>query len=178
MRDALSFIERHALFTRQGRKGVRQVNVTGLVAAAFTHWDSRAGDPDLHTHVAVANKVQTLDRRWLSIDGRVLSKATVAPVVMLPLASFSWTVILEVESPAAALVCADPVIVDASGSVPGSRPITLRARPHRIGWHGGPQVFTGPTLSMINKTIVGRSRDLRPLCVRVVRLDDRVWTGC
>ena len=78
MQDALTFIERHALFTRQGRNGVRQVNVTGLVAAAFTHRDSRAGDPDLHTHVAVANKVQTLDGRWLSIDGRVLFKATVA----------------------------------------------------------------------------------------------------
>ena len=78
VRDALSFIERDALFTRQGRNGVRQVNVTGLVAAAFTHRDSRAGDPDLHTHVAVANKVQTLDGRWLSIDGRVLFKATVA----------------------------------------------------------------------------------------------------
>jgi conjugative relaxase-like TrwC/TraI family protein len=78
VRDALTFIERHALFTRQGRNGIRQVNVTGLVAAAFTHRDSRAGDPDLHTHVAVANKVQTLDGRWLSIDGRVLFKATVA----------------------------------------------------------------------------------------------------
>ena len=78
VQDALNFIERHALFTRQGRNGVRQVNVTGLVAAAFTHRDSRAGDPDLHTHVAVANKVQTLDGRWLSIDGRVLFKATVA----------------------------------------------------------------------------------------------------
>jgi conjugative relaxase-like TrwC/TraI family protein len=76
--DALRFIERRALFTRQGRNGVRQVNVRGLVAAAFTHRDSRAGDPDLHTHVAVANKVQTLDGRWLSIDGRVLFKATVA----------------------------------------------------------------------------------------------------
>ena len=61
-----------------GTNGVRQVNVRGLVAAAFTHRDSRAGDPDLHTHVAVANKVQTLDGRWLSIDGRVLFKATVA----------------------------------------------------------------------------------------------------
>jgi conjugative relaxase-like TrwC/TraI family protein len=78
VQDALSFIERHALFTRQGRNGVRQVNVTGLVAAAFTHRDSRAGDPDLHTHVAVANKVQTLEGRWLSIDGRVMFKATVA----------------------------------------------------------------------------------------------------
>jgi conjugative relaxase-like TrwC/TraI family protein len=78
VQDALTFIEGHALFTRQGRNGIRQVNVTGLVAAAFTHRDSRAGDPDLHTHVAVANKVQTLDGRWLSIDGRVLFKATVA----------------------------------------------------------------------------------------------------
>jgi conjugative relaxase-like TrwC/TraI family protein len=77
VRDALGFIESYALFTRQGRNGVRQVNVRGLVAAAFTHRDSRAGDPDLHTHVAVANKVQTLDGRWLSIDGRVLFKANV-----------------------------------------------------------------------------------------------------
>jgi hypothetical protein len=76
--DALSFIEQQALFTRIGAQGIRQVNVRGLVAAAFTHRDSRAGDPDLHTHVAVANKVQTLDGRWLAIDGRVLFKAKVA----------------------------------------------------------------------------------------------------
>ena len=77
--DALRFIETHALHTRTGRGGVRQVDVRGLVAAAFTHRDSRAGDPDLHTHVAVANKVQTrTDGRWLSIDSRVLHKAIVA----------------------------------------------------------------------------------------------------
>src|SRR5829696_429508 len=78
IKDALLFIERHALFTRTGPQGIRQVNVRGLVATAFSHRDSRAGDPDLHTHVAVANKVQTLDGRWLSIDGRVLFKANVA----------------------------------------------------------------------------------------------------
>jgi conjugative relaxase-like TrwC/TraI family protein len=78
VKDALAFIEKHALFTRTGPQGIRQVNVRGLVATAFTHRDSRAGDPDLHTHVAVANKVQTLDGRWLSIDGRVLFKANVA----------------------------------------------------------------------------------------------------
>ena len=75
--DALRFIETHALYTRTGTNGTRQVDVRGIVATAFTHRDSRAGDPDLHTHVAIANKVQTLDRRWLSIDGRVLFKATV-----------------------------------------------------------------------------------------------------
>jgi conjugative relaxase-like TrwC/TraI family protein len=78
VKDALAFIEKHALFTRTGPQGIRQVNIGGLVATAFTHRDSRAGDPDLHTHVAVANKVQTLDGRWLSIDGRVLFKANVA----------------------------------------------------------------------------------------------------
>jgi conjugative relaxase-like TrwC/TraI family protein len=77
VKDALTFIENHALFTREGTNGVRQVDVQGMVAVAFTHRDSRAGDPDLHTHVAVANKVQTKDGRWLSIDGRVLFKATV-----------------------------------------------------------------------------------------------------
>ncbi len=76
--DALRYIEDHALYTRLGRNGVRQVDVKGLVGAAFTHRDSRASDPDLHTHVAVANKVETLDGRWRSIDGRVLLKATVA----------------------------------------------------------------------------------------------------
>ena len=54
------FPKEHALFTREGPQGIRQVNVRGLIAAAFTHRDSRSGDPDLHTHVAVANKVQTL----------------------------------------------------------------------------------------------------------------------
>jgi hypothetical protein len=78
VKDALLFIEEYALFTRIGPQGIRQVKVKGLVAAAFTHRDSRAGDPDLHTHVAVANKVQTQDGRWLSIDGRVLFKANVA----------------------------------------------------------------------------------------------------
>ncbi len=76
--DALRTIETTALYTRLCAGGVRQVDVRGLVGAAFTHRDSRAGDPDLHTHVAIANKVQTVtDGRWLAIDGRVLLKAIV-----------------------------------------------------------------------------------------------------
>jgi len=78
VRDALAFIERQALFTREGRNGARQVETRGLVATAFTHRDSRAGDPDLHTHVAVANKVQTRQGKWLSIYGTVLFEHTVA----------------------------------------------------------------------------------------------------
>ena len=77
--DALTFIENKALFTREGTDGARQVDVRGLVATAFTHRDSRAGDPDLHSHVAVANKVQTLrGGKWLAIDGRLMFKAKVS----------------------------------------------------------------------------------------------------
>jgi len=77
--DALKFIEAEVLKTRKGHAGVEQVDVTGLVAAAFTHRDNRAGDPDLHTHVAVANKVQTVaDGQWRAIDGRAMHKAITA----------------------------------------------------------------------------------------------------
>ena len=75
---SLKFLESEALFTRAGAQGVRQIDVRGLVGAAFTHRDSRAGDPDLHTHVAIANKVQALDGRWLAIDASVLHQAKVA----------------------------------------------------------------------------------------------------
>ena len=56
--DTLGWLEREAAFTRVGHAGARQIDVRGLVAAEFTHRDSRAGDPDLHTHLAVSNKSQ------------------------------------------------------------------------------------------------------------------------
>ena len=75
---ALGFVEKSLLFTREGTHGARQVDVTGLVGAAFTHRDTRAGDPDLHTHVAVANKVKAVESgKWLAIDGRVLYQGIV-----------------------------------------------------------------------------------------------------
>src|SRR6185369_17564208 len=67
--DTLRWIEQHALFTRAGRAGVQQLDVTGMLAARFVHRDARSGDPNLHTHVAVSNKVQALDGRWLAVDG-------------------------------------------------------------------------------------------------------------
>lgn len=70
VRAALSFLEDHAAFSRTGRGGVFQVDTAGFVAAAFTHFTSRAGDPQLHSHVLVANKVLCGDGRWRSLDGR------------------------------------------------------------------------------------------------------------
>ena len=76
--ETLTWLEVNAAYSRLGRNGVRQVQVRGLIAAAFTHRDSRAGDPNLHTHVALSNKVQTLDGQWVALDGRPLHKLAVA----------------------------------------------------------------------------------------------------
>lgn len=76
--DTIRWLEDNAAYTRLGRNGVAQVDTAGLIAAAFVHRDTRAGDPDLHTHVAISNKVQTLDGQWHALDGRVLYRAAVS----------------------------------------------------------------------------------------------------
>lgn len=78
MSDMIDYLEREVVFTRLGRNGVAQVDTRGIIAAAFDHWDSRGGDPNLHTHLAVANRVQTTDGTWLTIDSRGLHHAIVA----------------------------------------------------------------------------------------------------
>ncbi|MEZ0446869.1 MobF family relaxase [Cellulomonas sp. ICMP 17802] len=75
--STLQFVERSVIRTRVGAAGCRQVKTRGMIAAAFDHWDSRAGDPNLHTHVVVANKVQGPDGAWRSVDGRTLHAAVV-----------------------------------------------------------------------------------------------------
>ena len=77
--ETITFLEKNALYTRRGRNGVRQIDVEGgLVATQFRHYDSRGGDPQLHDHVVIANKVLGVDGKWSSIDGRTLYKMNVA----------------------------------------------------------------------------------------------------
>jgi conjugative relaxase-like TrwC/TraI family protein len=78
MTGALELLENHAAFTRTGAGGVAQIATNGLIAAAFDHYDSRAGDPNPHTHVAVSCKVQGVDGVWRSLDARGLYRLTVA----------------------------------------------------------------------------------------------------
>jgi hypothetical protein len=104
----LGLVEERFLFTRTGVHSCAQVRTRGLIATAFDHFDTRAGDPNLHrrlrraepskraceparapepiepvdrrehTHVVIANKVQGLDGVWRSVDGQVLHRAAVA----------------------------------------------------------------------------------------------------
>src|SRR5919108_523192 len=55
-----------------GGGGEELIAGVGLVAAAFRHRTSRAGDPQLHTHVLVANLIEGVDGRWSALDGRRL----------------------------------------------------------------------------------------------------------
>lgn len=75
--QVLAFVAHQVIRTRVGEGGCRQVTTRGMVAAAFDHWDTRAGDPNLHTHVVVANKVQGLDGVWRSLDGKTVHAATI-----------------------------------------------------------------------------------------------------
>lgn len=73
--DVIALFEREVAATRAGISdadgAVAQVDVAGVAAVVYDHFDSRAGDPQLHTHVVLANKVLTvMDGRWRSLDGR------------------------------------------------------------------------------------------------------------
>ena len=70
MREALRYVEREAGVTRRGAGGSVAIAGRGLIGAAFRHRTSRAGDPQLHTHVLVANLVLGADGRWGTLDGR------------------------------------------------------------------------------------------------------------
>ncbi|MEE8376040.1 MAG: MobF family relaxase, partial [Acidimicrobiia bacterium] len=54
------------------------IRTSGFVAASFTEFTSRADDPQLHTHVVVANKVKGNDGIWRSVDGRLLYRHQLA----------------------------------------------------------------------------------------------------
>jgi AAA domain/TrwC relaxase len=54
------------------------IPTSGFVAASFTEFTSRADDPQLHTHVVVANKVKGNDGIWRSVDGRLLYRYQLA----------------------------------------------------------------------------------------------------
>ncbi|HZC53366.1 MAG TPA: MobF family relaxase [Mycobacterium sp.] len=77
IRRALAYAERHVFFSRSGTNGIVQERIRGVVAAGFDHWDSRAGDPHLHTHVVVLNRAQSADGRWRTLDSRGLFKQVV-----------------------------------------------------------------------------------------------------
>jgi len=60
---ALAYMQREACWTRRGAGGSEFLKGEGYLAAAYRHRTSRNGDPQLHTHVLVANATRA-DGRW------------------------------------------------------------------------------------------------------------------
>jgi conjugative relaxase-like TrwC/TraI family protein len=68
----LAYLDTHAGLSRRGTDGVEQVQTEGLAVALFDHRTSRAGDPQLHTHALVINKVRCTDGTWRTLDATEL----------------------------------------------------------------------------------------------------------
>jgi conjugative relaxase-like TrwC/TraI family protein len=77
-RDTIDWIESDVARTRSGTDGIEYRSVQGVTVAAFDHRTSRTGDPQVHTHVVISNKVRDETGRWLTLDSRAVLKATVA----------------------------------------------------------------------------------------------------
>jgi len=77
-REAVAWLERHATYTRTGHHSARTGewrDGDGLVASLFLHHISRDGDPHLHVHIAIWNRVQCADHaddKWRTLDSRSL----------------------------------------------------------------------------------------------------------
>jgi conjugative relaxase-like TrwC/TraI family protein len=67
--EAVGYLDEH-VGTRRGHGGVQHVSGQGLLAVGFDHRTSREGDPLLHTHLVIANRVQGPDGCWTALDGR------------------------------------------------------------------------------------------------------------
>ena len=87
VRAGLDYLERHACFVRRGRNGVTVLPAEGFVGAVYVHEMARSGDPHLHAHLVVANRVRGEDGRWSAPDMRPVfahakTAGTIADAVM------------------------------------------------------------------------------------------------
>jgi conjugative relaxase-like TrwC/TraI family protein len=69
--DAILDLEEN-VGTRRGAGGKVHIAGQGLLAAVYGHRQSRAGDPLLHSHVIIANRIQGVDGKWTTLDGHDL----------------------------------------------------------------------------------------------------------
>jgi conjugative relaxase-like TrwC/TraI family protein len=73
----LTYAESHVFHSRSGAGGIVEEDVTGVIATSFTHFASRADDPQLHDHVVIWNRARSVsDGRWRTLDSKAIFKAT------------------------------------------------------------------------------------------------------
>lgn len=67
---AASYLAREAFWARRGKGGGQHEHVAALMTAEFVHVTSRALDPQLHSHVLVANVARRLDGSYGAVVSR------------------------------------------------------------------------------------------------------------
>lgn len=75
----LEYLDQTAGHTRAGDGGVRKVPGEGFIIAQFRHRMSRStdparrvGDPQLHSHCAILNRIRGTDGTWRTLDSRAI----------------------------------------------------------------------------------------------------------
>jgi conjugative relaxase-like TrwC/TraI family protein len=74
--EALGYLESAAGHVLRGHQGDGQraarIGTAGWSVAAFEHHTSRAGDPQLHTHLVVPNLLKGVDGKWSAVDSKAI----------------------------------------------------------------------------------------------------------
>lgn len=78
VKESIDWFESREAYSRTGKDGIVKRHAAGIIAAGFTHWDSREGDPHLHDHVLISNIVKRADGSTGALDGKALYSAAVA----------------------------------------------------------------------------------------------------
>jgi conjugative relaxase-like TrwC/TraI family protein len=68
----MGWVQDHAVTRLRHRGHLVAVDAEGVVAAVFRQHTSRRLDPQLHSHVVIANRVKAPDGRWLALDARTI----------------------------------------------------------------------------------------------------------
>ena len=79
----VAYLQKNAGYSRAGRHGAkvagrtsgRWVEAPNWVVSTWRHHTSREGDPQLHVHVAILNRVECPDGKWRSLDGQAIVRA-------------------------------------------------------------------------------------------------------
>ncbi len=75
----LDYLQEHAGYTRSGAAGGRWEDAHEWVAASFRQHTSRSGDPQLHVHNVILNRVRReRDDQWRTLDGKALYRERAA----------------------------------------------------------------------------------------------------
>ena len=73
VRSVIAYVQANGVVSRSGAGGTIVEEVPdGSTIARFDHFTSRSGDPQLHSHLVVANRVRCGDGKWRTLDGRAL----------------------------------------------------------------------------------------------------------